>query len=83
MFFKFWLATYLIFMLVKSSTESYKTTEYLHMEGVLDSIEIRMLRRADYMKERNILRQSHIHSYETQSVRVNGWELGGQIVCSP
>ena len=31
----------------------------------------------------NDLEESHVHSYETQSARVNGWELGGQIVCSP
>ena len=55
----------------------YQTTEYLRMKGVLDSIELRMLRRADYLRERNTLRESHAHSYETQSVRVNGWELGG------
>ena len=61
----------------------YKTTEYLRMKGVLYSIELRMLRRADYLRERNILRESHVHNYETQSVRVNGWEPGGQIVCSP
>ena len=61
----------------------YKTTEYLRMKGVLDSIELQMLRRADYMRECNILRESHVHSYKTQSARVNGWELGEQIVCSP
>ena len=62
---------------------NYKTTEYLRMKGVLDSIELRLLRRADCMKEHNILRESHVHSYKMQSVQENGWEVGGQIVCSP
>ena len=47
------------------------------MKVVLDSIELRMLRRADYMRERNILGESHICSYGTPSVfhigRENGW----------
>ena len=68
---------------IDADTMIYKTTEYLRMKGVLDSIELRMLRRADYMRECNILRESHVHRYETQSVGVNGWELGEQIVCSP
>ena len=68
-------------MLPWDPLRNYKTTEYLRMNGVLDSIELQVLRRADYMRERNILGESHILSYEKQSVRVNGWELGGQIVC--
>ena len=54
----------------------YKTTEYLRMKSVLDSIELQMLRRAEYMRERDILRESHVHSYETQSVRVGSIEWG-------
>ena len=50
----------------------------LIMKGALDSIKLQMLRRADYLRERNVLRESHVHSYETQSVRENGWELGGR-----
>ena len=50
----------------------------LIMKGVLDSIKLQMLRRADYLRERNVLRESHVHSYETQSARENGWELGGR-----
>ena len=52
---------------------NYKTTKYLHMKGVLDSIELRMLRRADYMRECNILGESHIYSYRTLSVFHFGW----------
>ena len=55
----------------------YKTTEYLRMKGVLDSIKLRMLRRADYMREHNILGESHVYSYGRLSVvhigRENGW----------
>ena len=32
---------------------NYKTTEYVDMKGILDSIEWRMLRRADYMPAQN------------------------------
>ena len=31
----------------------YKTTEYLRMKGVLDSIKLRMLRRVDYLPIQN------------------------------
>ena len=46
------------------------------MKGVLDSMELRMLRRADYMRERNILGESHVYSYGTPSVLHIGWEIG-------
>ena len=46
------------------------------MMGVFDSIELRMLRRADYVRERNLLRDSHVHSHETHSVHKLGWETG-------
>ena len=35
-----------------------------------------MLRRADYVRERKLLRDSHVHSHETQSVHKLGWETG-------
>ena len=47
---------------------NYKTTKYLCMKDVLDSNELQMLRRADYMRECNIL-------------RVTCLELGGNWVC--
>ena len=47
---------------------NYKTTEYLGIKCALDSIELQMLRKADCMKECNILKKSQIHSYEMQSV---------------
>ena len=54
-----------------------KTTEYLRMKGVLDSIEWRMLRRTDYLRQRNILGESHAYSNGTLSVfhigQENGW----------
>ena len=46
------------------------------MMGAFDSIELRMLRRADYVRERKLLRDSHVHSHETQSVQKLGWETG-------
>ena len=53
---------------------NYKTTEYLRMKGVLDSIELRMRRRADYMRERNILGESHFTATEVFHIgRENGW----------
>ena len=54
----------------------YKTTEYLRMKGVLDSIELWMLRRADYMRERNILGESHNCSYKTLPVFHFWQEIG-------
>ena len=60
----------------RRSDKIYKTTEYLRMKSVLDSIELRMLRRADYMRERNILGESHVYSYRTPSVSHIGWEIG-------
>ena len=63
---------------------NYKTTKYLHMKGVLDSIELRMLRRADYMRECNILGESHTFTAtEHCQYFILGGKLGGQIVCSP
>ena len=61
---------------ITESLKIYKTTEYLRMKGVLDSVELRMLRRADYMRERNILGESHVYSYGTPSVLHIGWEIG-------
>ena len=58
------------------TTMNYKTTKYLRMKGVLDSIELRMLRRADYLRECNISGESHVCSYETLSVFHIGWEIG-------
>ena len=46
------------------------------MMSVFDSIELQMLRRADYMRERKLLRDSHVHSHETQSVHKLVWETG-------
>ena len=54
----------------------YKTTEYLRVKGALDSIELRMLRRADYLRECNILEESHIYSHGTPSVFHFGREIG-------
>ena len=51
---------------------NYKTTEYLGIKCALDSIELQMLRKANCMKEHNILRESHVHSYKMQSVQENG-----------
>ena len=59
---------------------NYKTTEYLRMKGVLDSIELRMRRRADYMRERNILGESHFTATERRQYSILG--MGGQIVPS-
>ena len=54
-----------------------KTTEHLRMMGVFYSIELRMLRRADYVvKEPKLLRDSHVHSHERQSVHKLGWGIG-------
>ena len=70
--FFFWVSSLAIL-----SAWNYKTTEYLRMKGVLDTIELRMLRRADYLRERNILGESHVYSYGTLSVfhigRENRW----------
>ena len=56
---------------------NYKTTKYIRIKGILHSIELRMPRRTKYMKERNILGESHVYSYGTPSVvhigRENGW----------
>ena len=46
------------------------------MMGVFDSIELQMLRRADYVRERKLLKDSHVHSHETQSVDKLGWRIG-------
>ena len=42
------------------------------MQGVLDSTELRMLRRVDYLRDRNILGESHVQSYVTPSVLMLG-----------
>ena len=46
------------------------------MMGVFDSIELRMLRRADYVRQRKHLRDSHVRSHETQSVHKFEREIG-------
>ena len=46
------------------------------MMCVFDSIELGMLRRADYVRQRKLLRYSHVHSHETQSVHRLGWGMG-------
>ena len=46
----------------EENRRNYKTTEYLRMKSVMDSIELRMLKRVDYMREHNILGESHIQS---------------------
>ena len=38
--------------------------------------ELRMLRRAHYVRKRKLLRDSHLHSHETQSVHKLGSETG-------
>ena len=43
------------------------------MKGVLDSIELSMPRRADYMRDRNILGESHVHSYFWNAVSPFYW----------
>ena len=48
------------------------------MKGVLDSIELRMLRRVDYMREGNILGQPHIQRYVTLSVLMFGGFWAGR-----
>ena len=55
-----------------------KTTDYLHMKGVLDSIELQMLRRVDYLREHNILGESHVQSYVTPSVLMLGGFWAGR-----
>ena len=44
--------------------------------GVFDSIELQILRRADYVREHKLLRDAHVHSHETQSVHKTGRETG-------
>ena len=56
----------------------YKTTEDLRMEGVLDSIELQILRRIEYMRERKILAESHVQSYVTPSVLLWGGFWAGR-----
>ena len=58
---------------IKTYEQNYKTTEYLRMKGVLDSIELWVLRRADYMRVRNILGESHVHSYFWNAVSTFYW----------
>ena len=58
-----------------------KTTEYLCMKGVLDFIELRMLRRADYMRESIISLESHkFTATERRQYLILGRKSGGQIV---
>ena len=42
------------------------------MKGVLDFIELRMLKRVNYIRKRNTLGESHIQSYVTPSVFMLG-----------
>ena len=44
--------------------------------GVFDSIELRMLRRGNYMRERKLPRDSPVYNHEMQSVHKLGWETG-------
>ena len=53
-----------------------KTTEYLRVMGFFDSIKLRMLRRADYARERKFLKASHVHSYKMEAVHNLGWGIG-------
>ena len=46
------------------------------MKDVLNSFELRMLRRADYLRERNIFGESHVYSYGTLPVFHIGREIG-------
>ena len=46
------------------------------MKDVLNSFELRMLRRADYLRERNIFGESHVYSYGTLPVFHIGQEIG-------
>ena len=49
----------------------YKTTDYLHMKGVLDSIELQMLRKITIW-EHNILEgETHVQRYVASSVWVD------------
>ena len=63
---------YRFWALCGTFAENYKTTEYLRMKGVLNSIELRMLRRVDYMRGRNILGESHVQSYVTPAALMLG-----------
>ena len=47
------------------------------MKDVLDSIELRMLRIVDYLRDRNILGESHVQNYVMSSVLL----LGGFWAC--
>ena len=42
------------------------------MTGVLDSIELQMVRRVDYMRDCNTLGESDVQSYRTPSVLMLG-----------
>ena len=46
------------------------------MKDVLNSFELRMLRRAGYLRERNIFGESHVYSYGTLPVFHIGQEIG-------
>ena len=46
------------------------------MMSVFDSIKLRMLKRAGYVRECKLLRDSHVHSHEMQSVHKLEWETG-------
>ena len=46
------------------------------MKGVLDSIELRMLRRADYMRECNVFGESHVYGYGMSPVFHIAQEIG-------
>ena len=79
---KIWLSERSYFerqILLIHLTKTYKTTEYLRIEGVLDFIELRMLRTADYLRQRNILGESNVYSYGTPLV----FHIGPNIIVCP
>ena len=53
------------------------------MKDVLDSIKLQVLRRIDYMREHNFLRETHSKLNGTQSVPYFGWGMDGHIVYYP
>ena len=62
----------------------YKIADYLHMKGVLDSIELWTLKRADYVWESvtSLENPMFTATFETQSVLLE-WVMGGHGVCCP
>ena len=48
------------------------------MKDVLDSIELRMLRIVDYLRDRNILGESHVQNYVMSSILLLGGFWAGR-----